>query len=467
MADTEYIKKLFTALKAKADWLDKNEIPKLKEGLGAYRTSFALLYNLYIKNGLIKEDPYKNETKTEEIEVPNAAPFKDEEKLDQMTQRLSNYDNQLDSLVNVCKITPDYLTLDRIKRITGLIRYIDWVNFTGETGGLVTAAVVKMTNVIMTGNDAMTLKIATDALANMKKYFTTIMAALKLVTDYQRESYKLDLRDVTDQVTSNDWSPANQAANVNLIKAKLAQLKPEAHFYPELAEEVIHEDHYKDGPDLKNKVLKKLEVAAPKPKAAQATVKTSLLEGLQILGNMTKLFTHVADVMDGNQVVLDNRKKTFIQKLKEIFGKGQDAVIYEVKYMDPVRGVPVYEKVNFTSFRDDLDKLIHRLTPLQPHGSGMVKLEAMQEDQLFALLERDMREINSLHKILTAMDEYFKANVDPKDRDKIRGIRADLETIKSSISRANAKRHDYEDKKESEHQNHPPAASAPPAAHQA
>jgi hypothetical protein len=311
----------------------------------------------------------------------------------------------------------------------------------------------------MTGNDAMTLKIATESQQHLNKYYTTIMSSLKDLSDYQRESYKLDLRDITDKMT------ANEVANAAEIKKRFVQAKPDVPFYPELAEEVVHEDHSKEGPALREKVLKKLQVPEVKPKTAEVSPKTSLIEGLQILGNMTRTFTHIGNVMDGNRLVLDNRKKTFIQKLKEIFGKGSDTVIYEVKYIDPVRGVPVYEKVNFTSFRDDLDKMIHRLTPLQPHGSGIAKLEAMQDEQLFALLERDMREIQSLHKIFAALDEYFKTNVDPKDRDKIRGIRPDLETIKASIQRANAKRHEFEDKKGGDHDKHPPgAAPAAPAA---
>jgi hypothetical protein len=448
--NNDYIPKLSHALRARAEWLEKTEIPKLKTGFQAYRTGFAFLYNLYLKNGLIKEDPYKNETKVEEVEAPNAAEFKDEEKLDQMTQRLANYDNQLEYIANAMQVTPDYLTLDRIRRITGLIKYIDWSHLVVDSASPVTRAVAKMTNDIMTGNDTMTLKIATESIAHLNKGFIPIMGNLKLLADYQKEAYKLDLRDVMEGM------PANEAADIAQIKKKFIQMKPDGHFYPELAEEVIHEDHTDAGPELRNKVLKKLEVAEPKPAAPKATSKTSLMEGLQILGNMTRTFTHISEVMDGNQIILDNRKKSFLQKLKEIFGKGKDSVIYEVKYVDPVRKAPVFERVNFTAFRDDLDKLIHRLTPLQPHSTGLAKLEAMQDEQLIALLERDMREIQSLHKILAALDEYFKTNVDPKDRDKIRGIRPDLETIKVSIQRANAKRHDYSDKKDEE-QKHPEA----------
>jgi hypothetical protein len=300
----------------------------------------------------------------------------------------------------------------------------------------------------------MTLKITGESTTNLNKFHNPILASLKLITDYQREAYKLDLRDVTDQMA------ANEASDVNLIKKKFMQVKHGAHFYPDLAEEVIKEDHSNEGPALKEKILKKLEVAENKQQAApKATAKTALIEGLNILGNMSKIFSHIAGVMDGNRTVLDNRKKSFIETLKELFSKGGGNVTYEVKYTDPVRKVPVFERVNFSSFRDDLDKLIHRLAPLVAHGPAAGKLEAMSEDQLHSVLEHDMREIQSLYKILTALDEFFKTSVEKKDRDKIRGIKADLETIKASISKANNKRHEYSDKKDEEAKHHGEAAA--------
>jgi hypothetical protein len=46
MADeVEYIKALEYALQARADWLERSELPKLKEELRLYHTGFASLYN--------------------------------------------------------------------------------------------------------------------------------------------------------------------------------------------------------------------------------------------------------------------------------------------------------------------------------------------------------------------------------------------------------------------------------------
>ena len=145
-----------------------------------------------------------------------------------------------------------------------------------------------------------------------------------------------------------------------------------------------------------------------------------------------------------------------MQKLKKLMqqmmNKEPDPVIYDVEYMDQLKGVPVRERVNFSSFRSDLERKIRTLAPMAPRGAGAAKLESMQEEQLVGFLERNIREMQSLHKTLSALDEFFKAEVDKEDRDKIRGIKPELGSIKNAILRANSKRHEYSAQKEEEEQ---------------
>jgi hypothetical protein len=82
----------------------------------------------------------------------------------------------------------------------------------------------------------------------------------------------------------------------------------------------------------------------------------------------------------------------------------------------------------------------------------MAKLEQMQDEQLISFLERNIRDLQIIHKTLTTLDEYFKTEVDREDRDKVKGIKPELATIKNAIVRANSKRQEYSAKKEEEEQ---------------
>jgi len=225
-----------------------------------------------------------------------------------------------------------------------------------------------------------------------------------------------------------------------------------------LVEEISKEDFSDEGPELREAVLKKLQVAEAKPKAAKAPVsfKNILLEGIQGLGGTAATFAEILQKMDENQIILQNKKQTFFEKFKrlmqQVFNKEPDPIIYELEYIDPIKGLLVHEKVNFNSFRSDLERKVRTLTPMASRGAAASKLESINEDQLVGFLERNIREVQSLHKTLGALDEFFKTAVDRADREKIRGIKPELGTIKNAIVRANSKRHEYTAQKEEEEQ---------------
>jgi hypothetical protein len=279
------------------------------------------------------------------------------------------------------------------------------------------------------------------------------MAHLKTLVDYRRELYKLELREsVTSQMATGEASQLPQ------IKKKFAQVNSGKSFYPDLAEEVIKEDFTSDGPALKEKILASLQVAETKAKVVkqQVSFKTILLEGIQCIGGTAQTFIDVSAKLEENRAVLESEKKGFWVALKKIFrqmlNKEPDAVIYELDYIDPVKNVPIREKVNITVFQNDLSRKVKILTSMGSKGTGMAKLESMQDEQLISFLEKNIRDLQSYHKTLTALDEFFKAEVEKEHRDKIKGIKPELGTIKNAIIRANSRRHEYSAQKEEEEQ---------------
>jgi hypothetical protein len=86
------------------------------------------------------------------------------------------------------------------------------------------------------------------------------------------------------------------------------------------------------------------------------------------------------------------------------------------------------------------------------HGPATAKLAAMAEDQIITYLERSIRDVQFFHRTMSALDEYFKAKAPQADREKIKGIKPELATIKNAIVRANQLRHEYSAQKEEEEQ---------------
>ena len=448
---TGYIDALQQVLLARKEWLERNEMGKLKDDLRIFQSSFASLYNIYLKKKLIDEDPYKQDTKISELEVPESSTFNEQKRIEQLSIRLSNYDNQLDFLVNFYQLGLDFLNLDRVKRIVGLVRYVDWTGFSPDSQSLMTKAVAEMTNQSKAGVDTLTLSIIGESLSRLSKMTNSIMTTLKDLNAYYRESYKLNIRqNVTQSMSAGEATPEN-------IRKKIPSALPGTPFYRELVDELIKEDYTGSGTDLRDTILNSLRVAEEKPKAAKAPVnyKNILLDGIVVIGGASNSLNEICAKFDENQTIMESRKKGLFAAIKELIRQITNAepeeVIYNVEYMDTTKGVPVKEKINYHRFRDDLDKKIKILTSFM-RGPAYNKLSAMTEDQIISYLEKNIRDVQFLHKTLNALDEFFKSNVATEDRSKIKGIKPELGALKNSIVNANKMRFEYSAQKEEEDQ---------------
>jgi hypothetical protein len=452
MADVnDYLTSLAAALAERRDWLEKTELVRLKEELRTYQTSFSSLYTIYLKKGLINEDPYKQEAKIGELEVPDTGPFNDTERIEHLSIRLSNFDNQLDFLVNFYQFGVEFLNLDRIKRIIGLVRYIDWIHLSPDAHAANTKAVAEITNQSKIGVDPIALSVIGGSLTNLSKSTAAVMGILKELTDYHKEFYKCEVRTALGAIGAAEANAAN-------IRKKIAAALPGKPFYQELVEDLIKEDFSKNGPALREAILKSLAVENAKPKNVKAPVsfKAILLEGIHVIGSVNSALTEIGPKLDENEALLANRKKSFWEKVRhlmqQMMNKEPDEVIYEVAHMDPTRGAVVREKVDFHRFRTEMERKNRALASLVPHGAAQSKLDTMLEDQLTPFLEKTIRDVQSIHRTLTALDEFFKAEVPKEDREKVKGIKPELATIKNAIVRANQIRHEYSAQKEEEEQ---------------
>ncbi|MDR2757812.1 MAG: hypothetical protein LBB78_00355 [Spirochaetaceae bacterium] len=448
---SEYLKALTDALEARRSWLENTELVKLKEEFRSFHAAYLGLYNLFLKKGLVHEDPYKHEAKIGEIQIPETEAFVETKRTEQLSIRLSNYDNQLDFLVNFYQFSVDFLTLDRIKKILALVKYIEWVHLNTDSSSANTRAVTEFINQLKPGGDPMSVTLINECLGSLNKATPHILAILKEITEFQREDYKLAVRlNITAGMSLDQASAASQ------IRKKFAAAMPGKPFYPDLIEELIKEDCSKEGPALRAKVLQSLQVPDSKPNVVKTPVsfKNIIIEGLMVIGSVSSTLSEIAVKFDENGNLLQNRRKSLWEKLRQIvkqmLHKEPDPIIYEVEYIDSVKGANVKEKVNYNNFHGDMERRARSLAGII--RSGWTKLETMQDEQLITLLERSIRDVQSLHKTLSALDDYFKLVADKEDREKVKGIKPELATMKNAIIKANQKRHEYSAQKEEEEQ---------------
>ena len=450
--DKEYIDVLTTALAARKDWLEMTELPNLKENLRIYQSSFASLYSIYLKKKVINEDPYKQEVKIGELEVPDTSAFTETKRMEQISIRLSDFDNQLDFLVNFYQFGLEFLNLERIKRILGLIRYINWAQLVPESQNVNTKAVAEITNQSKAGLDQIALSVVSESLTKLPKATNAVISILKNLTAYYKETYKLSVRSrITQDMSAAEATTAN-------IKKKIAATMHGTPIYPDIIEEIVKEDYSPDGPALRASIIESLKIAAAKPKVIKKKVsyKNLLIDGMRAIGGAGSSLGEIIPKINENENTMANTRKTFWEKLRltfrQMFKAEQEERIIDLEYMDPIKSVPVKQQLNYNEFIADLEKKNRILSGLGYQGAAAARLEAMAEDQLAALLEKTIRDVQVMHRTLAALDEYYKACA-PKDvRDKIKGIKPELAAVKNSFVKANQLRHEYTAYKEEEEQ---------------
>jgi hypothetical protein len=454
MADnSDYINKLTEVLTARARWLEKSEMVKLKDEFRIFHTAFVALYQLCLKKGLLNEDPYKNEVKIGELQVPETGPFTETDYQDQFSLRLSNYDSQLDFLVNFYQFSLESLATDSIKRILGLVKFIDWTRLTNNSDVPNNKAMNEIISQAKAGADALSASIINESLSKLYKTTGNILSYLKLVSDYNREAYKLDLR-----VNVLSGLAEGESSVIPAIRKNFAINMKGRPFYPDLVEEVIREDSKAGGP-LRENVLKLMTAPDTKPQtvAPQVVFKHILIDGLNAIGSASTTIAEIGAKLDENAALLESRRTGFWEKLRRVIrqmmNKEPEPAIFNVEYLDPLKGVPVKEKVDFAQFRGEMDRKNRILVAFASRsGPAFVKMQSMPEDQLLGMLERNIRDVQTMHKLLGALDDFFKIAADKEDRDKIRGVKPELAIMKNAIVKANQRRHEFSAQKEEEEQ---------------
>jgi hypothetical protein len=289
-----------------------------------------------------------------------------------------------------------------------------------------------------------------NALGLFPKIIPKIYAGLKVLNEFNRELYKDNVRALV--VNSMNTGEANSAN----IKKRLAVADKNMPFFPELVEEILKEDYQADE-GARKKVFKILAAVEEKKKAEKpVNFKPTLIEGLNALGSTVGSFSECLTKLSENNEVFQNQKRGLWDKIKQALAqmanKEPEPVVYFVEYIDPIKGTKVNEKVNFNTFSGDLEKKIKILGAIAAKGTAASKLEKMEEPQLIELLQRNVRDVQTFHKTLTALDEMFKAEAPKEDRAKIKGIKPELGAIKNAITVGNQKYHDYNNQKEEQEQ---------------
>ena len=448
----DFTEQLKSAIKEKSDWFNQEQLCKLSENYHLLHTCVRNLYDVLVKRALISPDPYKSERKISEIVAPDESPFSENERSMAIGSRFSEYESMLDFICTYVKFSTEYLDIQKIKRLNDLNNSFQWSNLSLNNSKTNTRGLAALIQEARTNNTQMQLSMLTDAITKSSQAVTEISSILKDLTDFQRESYKLQIRINFYNHPSFDKekafsSTSNQIAE---IKRLFPQVMGKSPYYSELIKEIVEEDQGSDSQARQQLVLTKLQVSRKVVKEKVSTVDTKemILDSFHTLTNLNEIYEQVAEKLNNNVNILEGSKNNIAARIKrffrKIFNMKEPDLNYTFIIVDPKKGTKSSRSVNIRVFIGNIIRKSRYYTPLTNKGSTEFhKVKTFEENAILEFTNKNIMENQEILTLLDAADEYFKQNVPASERGKIKGLKMDLITIKNIIVKAVQKRSEY------------------------
>lgn len=455
MSDIQgFTEQLRNTVIARSHQLEQTVGIDMKENWRSYQMNLESIYNLLLKKGLLREDPYKKDHHIAEVVPPKDGPLGESYKEDELSVKLSEFTSLLDYINNYSSFTLDALTLKQIKNLHGTLNFIKFTDFSTNSTKNTTRAFAEVIDKIKKGSD----QLASGAITSSLKHLSTIVRKLeknlKELSQFKREEYKLQVR---EQILSNLDMGNSVPVEIFIreLKKEFQKRKTGLAFYPELLDEIHHENFSENAQGLRDKILQSVSVQKKESALSKAKVdlKPLIIDALRILANSTRHIDTALEKMRSNSALIENRPKSFFQKFKDWIvqmtsGK-EDKIIYEIELVDPSTSLHLNKSLDFVAFMASAAKKTKTLNGVLSKSSPLYqKLYNASEDQVFSFLDKSTRDVTEINKTLDALDTYFKTEVSRYERDKIRGVKNEVAAVKGNLHNASQKKHEYVAKKE-------------------
>ena len=457
----EFHDELKIAIDSRAENLETEILPKLKELFKNYHASLLSILTLLLKKGLIKEDPYKHEQKISEISIPPVTQIMENEKAAQLGSRLSFYDTQLEHITQYYIFSVEFLTRKRINLLKKFVDYIQWSSVAEISKNPTTRVLASVLSNIRNGNDPLSISIINTSINQLSTLQKLIGEDLNKVQHFHREAYKFRVRDRII-INSGIYKYAAENSNkdtLSVIKKKFNETMVDEKFIPELITEILEEEFSTESDELKADLLfkltdntsKKEKEDTSKPKIKPPSLNMLLNAALTACSASSQLKSLI-DKINWNSAIITELTitplmKVFIRIFKIDTGS---KTVFEIDYIDDLTGMKKTEKIEKADFLRNIKILQEELNSqkLKIKVTAITTTEG-RENYLIEFIEN----INTRLKIFTyragGIDKYLKkiTETTPVSR-QIKGFLIEINAIKNIIIKSRKQAQEYKNMKE-------------------
>ena len=189
-----YQQQLDAAIETRRQWLEAEQIPRLKDALASFEALFEGAVGMLIRKGHLREDPYNYEQTFSDITIPKDDALPEFENSDEVSYRLAAYRRQLKYVSTDYPFDVPTMSLARLKKLSSLLSYINWLEMGESSKSPTTKAFARAFMKVRMGTDTMASQILKDSELQIVKSTHQIRALLADLMAWCRESWKADIR---------------------------------------------------------------------------------------------------------------------------------------------------------------------------------------------------------------------------------------------------------------------------------
>ncbi|MCK5153277.1 MAG: hypothetical protein KAQ93_02880 [Spirochaetales bacterium] len=451
-ANNDFLMELETVLEQQRESLENKEFQDLKGNLRLFTSAYDGIYNLFLKKGLVTEDPYKYEQKISEITPPSSDSVLDSEKINAISQRLSVYDSQLDFLNNFYQFSADFITMPRIKKIILLIKWVKWEKLSEASMDINTKILAELFGRITQGTDKMSISLINDSLKRMCDLSKKIVSILKIISVYQREKYKFDIRGniiIQLGITPKDMQAEPEDTLIKIKQNFVKVMGKGIPFYSELIKEIFAEEGVTEGDSLKSELIKKLsQKKVKKEEKKEINYRQLLMDAVRVLSTVSIPLEQALNKLDFNNSLIKEKTLSFGDKFKlwimNFSQKESEKKIIAIEIFDERLSSNKTIQLNFTEYLEDGKKKMRTMAALSNKVSTIYrKLETASEDAVLSFISKSLEDITIIAGKLDPVNTYLKSEAGRDQRKSLKGVKIEYTSIKNILVKTNQKRHEY------------------------
>ena len=171
--------------------MENKELKELRKNFEALLSGFQTFRARMLEKSIIHDNPYKYETSITKLGWPAETAFTETNKIEEMSQRLAQYEAYLDYVFNYFPFTTDALTFKAIQDLRHLVGYFDFIKLSTNSANINSRILAEFMAILLRSSNAMLSELNSQILSILKGSSEKIISILAELEFVQKERYKV------------------------------------------------------------------------------------------------------------------------------------------------------------------------------------------------------------------------------------------------------------------------------------